>query len=74
MELFWNHFDFGCLQVGWLGVMKESQGQINICASGASGSFHSHVSCQEQWIGTCRFSVLPLPCMMLLRANGRELC
>lgn len=56
------------------GVMKKSQRQINACASGASSSFPSHFSCQEQWMGTCRLSTFPLPCKMLLRANGRELC
>lgn len=73
LELFWNCHDFWCLSLRWLGVIKESQRQINTCASGASGSLHLHFSCQEQWMGTCRLSMAPLPCEMLLRACGREL-
>lgn len=57
------------------GVMKKSQRQINECVSGASSSFPSHFSCQEQWMGTCRLSTFPLPvrcCWELMEENCVE--
>lgn len=72
LELFWGHYDFWCLQLRWRGVIKESQRQINACASGASGSLHLRCSCQDQWMGTCRLSTSPLLCEILPRACGRE--